>query len=125
MEFLDDPTTAALKRVNRHVKAMFDRYLANFVCMQLSIDRYHKRGKYILIIKEEDALAGASLRIISCRPQSMQMVQTVLRLRPDIKTLIVDQWLEAQVATQLFAQDLQGCIKRLIFQKFVWYEERA
>jgi hypothetical protein len=33
--------------------------------------------------------------------------------------------MEASETTLLFSQDLHGCVKRLIFKKYVWYDERA
>lgn len=61
--------------------------------MHLAIDKYNKRGKHILIL-EEDIPA---LRITTNRAQCMDMIQTILVLRPEIRTLILDQWLEPAV----------------------------
>ena len=53
------------------------------------------------------------------------MFQSVLKLRPDITTLIIDQAMDGSGLAQMFEDDLHGHIKTLIFKRFQWYEERA
>lgn len=122
LEFLTDLNLANLKQASRALRQTFNRFLANYICMQLSIDKHCKRGRYVLVVREDQP---PSLRIMTCRRAGMDMVQTVLQLRPDIKTLIVDQWIDAATANQLFESDLHGSITKLVFRKYVWYDERA
>ena len=63
LEYLGSPEMAALKQTNRATQRAFNRYLANYICMQLAIDKYNKRGRFIIILEEE----VPAIRVVSNR----------------------------------------------------------
>ena len=86
LTFLPDSAMASLKQVCRMTHLTLNRFLANYICTTLCVDRSRKKGIFNVILTEDPT----TLRVQSCRANVMDMIQAVIRLRPDIETLIID-----------------------------------